>query len=81
MESLEALRLMLDRSGTTAYRVAVDIGRSPSYVSSMLRRGSVPSADLLARIAAACDYDLRLVPRGGGESIELDGGEPVSPST
>jgi len=71
MESLEALRLMLDRSGTTAYRVAVDMGRSPSYVSSMLRRGSVPSADLLARMAAACGYSLRLVPLDGGEEINI----------
>lgn len=81
MKSLDTVRLMLDRSGATAYRVAVAIGRKPNYISGMLRRGSVPSADLLARIAAACDYDLRLVPRGGGESIDLDGGGPSSPST
>lgn len=81
MKTLDAVRLMLARSGLTAYRVALLIGRESTYISGMLRRGSVPSADLLAKIAAACDYDLRLVPRGGGESIDLDGGGPSSPST
>lgn len=74
MKSLDAVRLMLDRSGATAYRVAVAIGRKPNYISGMLRRGSVPSADLLARIAAACGYSLRLVPLNGGEEIDITGG-------
>ena len=73
MDTLQALRLMLDRSGATAYRVAVAIGRKPNYVSGMLRRGSVPSADLLAKIAAACGYSLRLVPQNGGEIIDING--------
>lgn len=74
MKALDALRLMLDRSGATAYQVAVAIGRKPNYISGMLRRGSVPSADLLARIAAACGYSLRLVPLNGGEEIDITGG-------
>lgn len=78
MSSLEAIRAMLERSGLTAYRVAVRLGRHSSYLSTMLRRGSVPSADLLAKIASACGYSLLLVPRGGGESIELDGGGPAA---
>lgn len=81
MKALGAVRLMLARSGLTAYKLARLLKYDPSYISGMLRRGSVPSADLLARIAEACDYDLRLVPRGGGESIDLDGGGPSSPST
>ena len=81
MKALDAVRLMLAQSGLTAYKLARLLKYDPSYISGMLRRGSVPSADLLARIAAACDYDLRLVPRGGGESIDLDGGGPSSPST
>lgn len=73
MDTLQALRLMLDRSGATAYRVAVAIGRKPNYVSGMLRRGSVPSADLLARMAAACGYSLQLAPLNGGETIDISG--------
>ena len=73
MDTLQALRLMLDRSGATAYRVAVAIGRKPNYVSGMLRRGSVPSADLLARMATACGYSLQLAPLNGGETIDISG--------
>ena len=71
MNTHEAMRAMLERSGMTSYRVSVGIGRHSSYISTMLRRGSVPSADLLARIADVCGYDLRLVPRGGGEALTL----------
>lgn len=79
MKTLDAVRVMLARSGLTPYRLALLIGRESTYISGMLRRGSVPSADLLAKMAAACGYDLRLVPRGGGEALELDGGGPASP--
>lgn len=63
--ALEGIRCMLAASGMTPYRVSLTLGRSPNYVSGMLRRGSVPSADLLARVAGACGYDLVLAPRTG----------------
>lgn len=74
MDTVESVRLMIERAGVTPYRVAVDMGRAPTYVSSMLRRGSVPSADLLAQIADACGYDLRLIARDGLDSITVDSG-------
>lgn len=74
MDTLQAVREMLDSSGLTPYRVAVKIGRHSSYVSQMVRRGSVPSADLLAKIAAACGYRLQLVPIEGGDVLTIDGG-------
>ena len=74
MTTLDAVRTMINASGLTPYRVAVDIGRHSSYVSQMLRRGSVPSADLLSQIAAACGYRLDLVPLDGGDVITIDGG-------
>lgn len=72
MRSTDAVRLMIDRSGLTCYRVAMGLDRHSSYVSTMLRRGSVPSADLLARIARICGYRLELIPDDGGEPITLD---------
>lgn len=74
MRSLDAVRLMLECSGLTSYRVAVRLGRHSSYISTMLRRGSVPSADLLARIAGVCGYDLKLISRDGLDSITIDAG-------
>lgn len=73
MTTLEAVRGMLEASGMSAYRVSLALGRSPNCVSGMLRRGSVPSADLLARIARICGYRLELIPDDGGDPITLDG--------
>lgn len=72
MDTIESVRMMIERAGVTPYRVAVDMGRAPTYVSSMLRRGSTPSADLLAQIADVCGYDLRLISRDGLDSITID---------
>ena len=74
MVTLEAVRMMIERAGVTPYRVAVDMGRAPTYISSMLRRGSCPSADLLSKIGAACGYRLELVPLDGGDSLTIGGG-------
>lgn len=52
----------------------VGAGRASSYVAGMLRRGSCPSADLLAKMAHICGYRLDLVPYDGSESIHIDGG-------
>lgn len=78
MDTLQAVREMLAASGLTPYRVAVKIGRHSSYVSQMVRRGSVPSADLLAEIAGACGYRLELVPDDGGDVLTIDGGASSS---
>lgn len=73
MDTHDAMRAMLERSGLTTYRVSVALGRHSSYVSTMLRRGSCPSADLLARLAAVCGYSLQLVPLDGGPVLTLGG--------
>lgn len=75
MKSLEAVRAMLDASKLTPYRASLRIGRNSTYLAGMLRRGSCPSADLLAKIARACGYRLELVPLdGAGDSLTIDGG-------
>lgn len=73
MDTLQAVRQMLDSSGMTPYRASLLLGRDSTYVSGMLRRGSVPSADLLAKMATACGYSLRLVPQNGDETIDING--------
>ena len=74
MDASSAVRAMLKRSGLSSYRVSMGLGRHSSYVSTMLRRGSVPSADLLAKMADVCGYDLRLISRDGLDSITIDAG-------
>lgn len=78
MTSTDAVRSMLEASGLTSYRVSVALGRHSSYVATMLRRGSRPSGDLLARVAAACGYRLQLVPLDGGGPVLVVDGVPDS---
>lgn len=74
MNTTNAVRALLARSGLTSYKVSRGLGRHSSYVSTMLRRGSTPSADLLAQMADVCGYDLRLISRDGLDSITIDAG-------
>lgn len=80
MDTLHAVRAMLDAAGVTPYRAALGLGRASTYVSGMLRRGSCPSADLLARLASVCGWRLVLVPPDGLdlEALTIDGGAPPS---
>lgn len=71
MTGPDAISYMMDVEGISAYAAARRIGRGPSYVSGMVRRGSDPSTAVMASIARACGYQLCLV--GHGEVIEIDG--------
>ena len=76
MDTLQAVREMLAASRLTSYAAAVGMGRAPTYVSGMLRRGSCPSGDVLARLAASCGWRLALLPPDGSglEPLTIDGG-------
>ena len=62
MDTLEAMRQMLDDAGTTPYEAAARLGKSRTYVSNLFVRGSIPSAERLAAIAGACGHRLAIVP-------------------
>ena len=72
MQPLEAAREMLDKSGMSMYKASIETGHKPSYVQSALRKQAI-GAHVLASIADACNYDLALIPRGGGDPIFIDG--------
>ena len=73
MKATEALRRMVRNSGKTALQISKEIGRKPNYVSSLLHRGSTPTVETFASIAAACGAKLRLeLP---DETLDLDGWE------
>lgn len=72
MQPLDATRAMLDASGVSMYKASIETGHKASYVQSALRKKAI-GAHVLADIAAACGYDLCLVPRGGGAPIVIDG--------
>ena len=71
MKATKAIRTMIERSGLTAIEVSQQMGRKENYISSLLSRGSSPTAETLASIAEACGWKLCLV--SSETSLELDG--------
>lgn len=72
MRAIDALRKMLDDSGTRPYTASKKMGKSDTYIKTTLKNSTL-SADKLAAIARACGYRLVLKPKGGGDEIEVDG--------
>lgn len=71
MKAPDALKMIVKESDISAIEISSRIGRKSNYVSSLLSRGSTPTAETLATIAGACGYRLCLV--RGNEAIDLDG--------
>ena len=71
MHAKDATKHVITNSEKTMRAVAVEMGKSPMYLSGVTSRGSVPKLDTFAAIAAACGYKLQLV--GHGQTIEIEG--------
>ena len=69
MAPTEALREMLDRSGTSMYALSKAMGKSETYVQSTLRRGTDIGSTNLATMASHMGFKLTL--NGMGEPIEI----------
>lgn len=69
MTPTEALREMLDRSGTSMYALSKAMGKSPTYIQSTIRQGSNLGAGNLALMASHMGFKLTL--NGMGEPIEI----------
>ncbi len=63
----DAIRKMMEVSGMTAVDLSRAIGRSDTYVSTTLSKGSVPRVDTLAAMAEAMGFELVL--KGGETEI------------
>ena len=74
MDAINAIRVMIKRSGKRQTQVSEDIGRSYSYVGTVLAKACPPQVDTLAAIAAACGYRLALIGRDG-DRIDIDAPE------
>lgn len=61
-ESASLLREALDRSGTTARRLAELAGVHEGRISDYLHARHVPGGDQLLRLVRALGFDLRLAP-------------------
>ena len=60
----EAIRRMMEVSGMNAVEVSRAIGRSDTYVSTTLSKGSIPQVNTLAAMAEAMGFELALCKQG-----------------
>lgn len=71
MTTCEFIRALLRTSGKSAAGVARDMGRSDSYMRTLLAKNKDVNASTLVRIAEACGYRIEAVRLTDGERIEL----------
>lgn len=71
MDTIDAVRQMVDGSGLTHRQIARQLGRYDTWVSQILTRGRDPQVSTLADVAQACGYRLQLVPMDGGDTITI----------
>lgn len=63
------IRVMVDLAGKTARQVSREIGRSDSYITSVIYNSAPPNTELLVEIARACGFELTLT--GHGHTFEI----------
>ena len=75
----EAVRAVVEHSGKSKAQVSRDIGRSSAFIGVTIHKQSVPSAELMARIAEACGMELQLTDGKTVIAIEAtpDGDETI----
>ncbi|MDD6358984.1 MAG: helix-turn-helix transcriptional regulator [Parafannyhessea umbonata] len=71
MDAKTAIDGMVRASGKTPAEIAEAIGRSRTYVYTLMNQGSVPRLDTFARLAHECGYRLVLETADGSRGVEL----------
>ena len=73
MNARDAFVQVVDDSGMTIRGITRELGRSPGYFTHIMKEnGSTPRADMLARVADVCGYDLLLRRRVDEYEIPID---------
>lgn len=62
MDAYEALVRAGEKAGVPMYKIGPSIGKTRSYVSNGMARGSSPTCAKMAEMAGVCGYGLALVP-------------------
>lgn len=69
MESIEAIKYMINKRGSSARAVSIRLDRAPTFLGSSFSHGSTPRIDTMANIAEILGY--KLVLKDNTEEIEL----------
>ncbi len=72
MNADNTIRFMMAQSGIPAAQASVRLGRSNSFISSTINRGTTPRVDTFAKICDVFGYDLQVVDRATGDVIDVD---------
>lgn len=78
MDTKQAIREIVQRSGLTHRQIAHRLGKYDTYVSQITSRATTPNGDDLAALARACGYRLELVPIDGGDHITIGGDDATT---
>ncbi len=70
MNTTECIRHMVGQSGMSARKASQALGKSPTYLGTVITKGVDVSAGNLAKIADTMGYELLL--RKEGEEIPVD---------
>ena len=78
MDPEKLIRHMCEKSGQSLRSVSLKMGKSPTYLSSLVTRGSSPTIATLIEIAGACGYVLQV--DGQGEILTIENVSDSKPS-
>lgn len=67
--SRETIRLLLDKSGKSAYRLSLDLGKSRNYVINAV--GKDPKLSTVAAVASATGHEVAILDAGTGEVVAI----------
>lgn len=69
MDVTDCIRRMVGSSGRSARQLSRDMGRAPTWLATVVSRGTDTGASRLAMIARACGW--RLVLRSDADEMEV----------
>ncbi len=72
MRSADAIKSILEEQGRSQRSLAIDLGLTPQALDRRLKSKTM-KVETLCQTAAQLDCSVKLVPNGGGESIEIEG--------
>ena len=74
VDTHEAMRSMVARAGLSMRAASIEMGRSPTWLSTTLGRPGSSEAATVAELARVCGYSLALVPPADlpPSAIEID---------
>lgn len=71
MRSADAIKSILQEQGRSQRSLALELGLTPQALDQRLKSTSM-KVETLCQTVAQLDYSVKLVPNGGGESIEIE---------